>query len=244
MRSDRDGEENGRTRDKFKTERKDSINEKMDITIKGTSSRATWSQEFTDFALVVKSELSCGEEWELKCHKHVLAENSPVFKAMLKTDYAETKTSQMWIEDFKEETVILFLKYIYTPVRDVDAVKLMRAALGPKKYIFTRKFDTEKISLDLLKMSHKYEVEDLQMDCAEYLGENLSDDNVVETWLEAKKMDIENLYYKALRHLIYKRPRDSGSFLNVPGFPEIFNSLEKSMQDFLRALSIKAGIEM
>jgi len=198
--------------------------------------------EHTDFTLMVKSKAS-GKVLELKCHKHILADNSPVLKAKLRTDFAETEKNQMKISDFEKDTVISFLKYLYAPVRDAEAIRLMRVTLGQKKYIFTRKFETEELTLDLLKMSHIYEVEDLQMDCAEYLGENLCDDNVVDVWMAAERMKIENLSDQALRHLISHRPIGTG-LLDVPGFATIFNTLNVPIQHFVSLLATKAGVDM
>jgi len=198
--------------------------------------------EYTDFALVVKSN-SSGEESKLECHKHILADNSPVLKAMLRTDFAETEKNQMTINNFEKKTIISFLKYLYAPVRDAEAIRLMRATLGSEKYIFTRKFEMEELTLDLLKMSHMYEVEDLQMDCAEYLGENICDENVVDVWMEAERMKIKNLYVQALQYLIIYRPNGSG-LLDVPGFEAIFDTLDVPIQHLVSALVIKAGLKM
>jgi len=54
-------------------------------------------------------------------------------------------------------------------------------------------------------MSCIYEVEDLQMDCTEYLGGNLIDNNVVLVWLAAEKMDNQDLGNKALSYLVHPR---------------------------------------
>ena len=97
----------------------DALPEKGSITETVSPMNVTWSQEYTDFAVVACSH--SGEE-EFKCHKHILAENSPILKEMLRKDYSGTKTNQMRIENFQEETVISFLNYIYAPIRDAEAV--------------------------------------------------------------------------------------------------------------------------
>jgi len=201
----------------------------------------TWYQEYTDFAVVVKTCSSSVEE-ELKCHKFILAQNSPVIRSMMKADSLDTKTNQMRIENFEKETVISFLNYLYAPVRETEAIKLMNH-YGSKKYIITRTFETEQISLDLLKMSHIYEVEDLRMDCTEYLGGNLSDNNVVEIWLAAERMDNQDLGNKAVSYLVHKR-KGKTKIRQLPGFAEMFNSLEKPIRHLLCVLAMKAGLDI
>jgi len=220
---------------------RDVLSKNGSITETVSPTKATWSQEYTDFAVIACSHF--GKE-ELKCHKHVLAENSPLLKGLLKTDYSETKTNQMRIENFQVETVISFLNYLYAPVRDTETIEALKALHhGPKKYIFTRKFEAETITLDLLKMSHMYQVEDLQMDCAEYLGDNLGDNNVVEVWMEAEKMDNPELGNKAVSYLIHQR-KGKNKIMEVPGVEEWFNSLERPIRQFLCVLAQKAGLDI
>ena len=56
--------------------------------------QVTWDQNFTDFVIVTKS----GEK--LRVHQVFLAENSPVFKAMLTQDMLETQENQVEIKNF------------------------------------------------------------------------------------------------------------------------------------------------
>ena len=67
-----------------------------------TQAQVTWSQKVTDFTFLLES----GEE--LRCHKYVLVENSPVFDAMLTNAYEEAQKSQMSIGHFDKDTVIRF----------------------------------------------------------------------------------------------------------------------------------------
>jgi len=75
-------------------------------------------------------------------------------------------------------------------------------------------------------MSRIYEVEDLQMDCTEYLRGNLSDNNVVEVWLAAERMDNQNLGNKAISYLVHQR-KGKTKVWQPPEFADTFNSLEK-----------------
>merc|ERR1719295_1130970 len=64
-------------------------------------------EEFSDFTIVMAN----GQE--VKCHKFMLAKASPVFRAMLKKDFLETKTNRMQMTEFDPETVQSFMDYIY-----------------------------------------------------------------------------------------------------------------------------------
>ena len=55
----------------------------------------------------------------------------------------------------------------------------------PGEFVTQRLFDQKKFSLELLKMSHLYQMSDLQSDCEDYLQQTLSKENVVEAWKAA-----------------------------------------------------------
>ena len=55
----------------------------------------------------------------------------------------------------------------------------------PGEFISQRLFDQKKFSPELLKMSHLYQMPDLQSDCEDYLQQTLSKENVVEAWKAA-----------------------------------------------------------
>merc|ERR1719193_493414 len=114
----------------------------------------TWSQKLTDFVIV----LSSGKE--LQVHKHVLAENSPVFEAMLTGDMLETKLNRVKIQQFSEETIINFLQYIYSHiVFDEKIIAYLKAEFGPGKHISKRTgFEQSKYTPELMGMAHYYDV--------------------------------------------------------------------------------------
>jgi len=193
--------------------------------------KVTWSQNLTDFRLLLKSGR------EVECHKFILAENSPFFKAMFNQDCLESKTNQMKIDHFDDETVFSFLQYIYTPVKDAETMELIRAYVGQSYYIYKRSFETSKLTLDLLKMGHMYRVEDMQLDCTEYQKGNIRDENVMAVWMVAEGCDNKILCSTAINHLV-ERP-DGKKLVDVPEFTKAFRSSEKPLTDLLAAMSMK-----
>jgi len=179
------------------------------------SSKATWSQNFTDFAIVVES----GEE--LKCHKHVLASNSEFFRTLLNTDLEETKTFQVKIEHSNEETLLSFLEYLYSePLHSAKGLEQIKKKLDPNKYIFKRSFEEKKLTPELLCMAHMYRVKDLWMDCTGHLKASVCDNNVIDIWMAAEMCENQELSKVAFDHLV-ERPRGK-TFEDVPGFNKAF----------------------
>ena len=210
----------------------DSQREMSSPTTSAVEPKITWSQKLTDFGLILES----GEE--IKCHKFVLAQNSEVFEAMLTSDMKESKTSQAKVSQFSKETVISFLEYLYTEtVTDAKTVALIRNSLNAKKYIYKRPFDEEKLTLELLSMAHMYQVKDLEMDCAQHLKETISDDNVMDIWMEAEKCKNEDLCARAIDHLV-ERPRGK-TLQEVSGFNKAFQDHDKPLKDLLKKLTEK-----
>jgi len=191
--------------------------------------KVTWSQKLTDFTFVLKS----GKHLEV--HKHVLAENSEAFEAMLTQEFEESKNNQMSMLDFEDKTVFSFIEYLYADSRDPKTIKLIRAGIDPEEYIYKRSFEPHKLTVDLLKIAHMYGVEDLKTDCTEHLKKNISDDNVMEIWMAAETMENTNLSSTAMKHLV-ERPQGK-SLLEVPGFNESFQSHEKHLRDLLGTFS-------
>ena len=112
-------------------------------------------KKYTDFCLKANS----GEEF--KCHKERLADSSSFFSAMFEHEFLEAKNSCMKVAEFKAETVLHFLEYIYTNPRDPAA----------------KEFNPVKFTPDLLNMAHLYDLKDLQEDCIQYLKQNISGEN-------------------------------------------------------------------
>ena len=77
-------------------------------------------EEFANFSIVLQN----GQE--VKCHKIMLAKASPVFCAMMRKECTETKTNQIQLTEFDQDTVESFLDYIYAEeflVPDQDVIK-------------------------------------------------------------------------------------------------------------------------
>jgi len=169
-----------------------------------------------------------------------LGEHSPVFDAMLlRPEMKEAKSGKYTIENYEVETVISFLQYLYSDcVNDENVIDLIRGTVGPGEHVYKRtKFEKEKYTLELLSMAHFYHVEDLILDCTEYLKANISDNNVMDVWMKAEKCANNRLCQIALYHLV--ESENSAVLADVPGFTEAFASHDKPLKDLLEKLSIK-----
>jgi len=173
--------------------------------------------EFSDFALVLK------DGQELKCHKVKLAEVSPVFRAMLREDYEETRTNRMKMTEFDQETVLSFLDYIYSDLKRVPVQDIFKKS----------KFDEERLTLDLLRLCHMYQVTDLGDKCSEHLSKNIADANVLRIWSVAETIGNNQLRKRALDHLGKKK----GKMLELPGLKEALETpqLRESLVTYLSA---------
>jgi len=192
--------------------------------------RPSWNQKFTDFEIILQS----GEK--LRVHKLVLADNSEVFEAMLTKDMEESNTSKMSLEHFEEDAVINFIQYLYTGrVDDPETVEQLKAGAGPDQYIYKRNFDKRKFNIELLKMADMYQIEDLKLDCTEYLKKTINDDNVMEVWIGAHTLKNKTLTSWAVKHLV---DRPKGKTLNeVPGFNETFQSSDHPLMELVQVLA-------
>jgi len=181
-----------------------------------SNSKVTWNQKLTDFALILKS----GEEF--RCHKFVLANNSPVFESMFGQEADEGSQTHITIDHFDEETVVVFLEYLY-------AETLKKGA---------KSIDKKKMTLKVLSMAHMYQVKDLMAACTDYLKDSICDENVMEIWMEAIWCKNKSLCSTAMEHLV-ERPRGK-TLQEVPGFADAFESHEKPLKDLLATLSDKS----
>ena len=76
--------------------------------------------------------------------------------------------------------------------------------------------------MDLLKMSHMYDVECLLKKCTEKFIKDIDDDNTVYLWSVAESLSIDKLKEAVLEYLGQKGEK----MLEVPGFKETFKSPE------------------
>merc|ERR1719474_1347280 len=91
--------------------------------------------------------------------------------------------------------------------------------------------------MELLSMAHMYHVRDLEMDCIQRVKETISDDNVMDVWMEGERCKMETLCSIAIEHLV---ERTSGKTLHdVPGFDEVFQDHDKPLKDLLNKLTEK-----
>jgi len=195
---------------------------------------ATWSQKRTDFTIAMKS----GEK--VKVHQHILAENSEVFETMLDQEFVETKKKEMSIEQFDTATVVSFLEYLYAgSIDDPKTLERIKAGSGPGTYIYKRSFDQGKLTLDLLRMAHMYQVEDLKLDCYEHLEKTVCDDNAVELLKVAHTFENKRLSSVAISHLV-DGPQ-AKPLREIPGFKEAFQSHGEAMQALMEAFAEKTS---
>ena len=121
-----------------------------------------WNTKWPDFTLVLET----GEE--LKCHKMMLARSSPFFEAMLSTDCEETRNNRMIVKEIGLEAVKAFLEYIYA---EQDWMAEQEESMCKIKYMI--KFDTAKLTPELMKLAHMYDVKTLHCQCVDYLKKNI-----------------------------------------------------------------------
>jgi len=172
-------------------------------------------EDFSDFAIV------CENGQELHCHKIKLAEVSPVFyRMMMKKDCTEMKTNKIQMTEFDQETVEGFLDYIYA---DLELV--------PVQNQYKKKFYQKRLTAELLRFSHMYDVKNLMEKCVEHLKKNVGDANAVEVWTVAEAIGHEELKKVALEHLGKKKDK----LLEVAGMRESFQSpqLMESLVNYL-----------
>jgi len=113
------------------------------------------------------------------------------------------------VPDFEPDTVKSFLDYIYA---DLDRV--------PNQDLFKKKFDDKRLTSDLLRMSHLYEVTIIQEKCVEHLKKSIVDENVVDICFAAETTGSESLKKAALNHIGKKREK----ILDIPRMDEVYES--------------------
>jgi len=194
----------------------------------------TWNTKWADFVIVVKT----GEE--LKCHKVLIAKASPYFEALLSTQ--DTETNKIEANDFTLKTVSTFLEYIYAGFERVPKHALHKKQIdkaqpkylsegGSKHALYKKQFDRAKITPQLLRMCHTYQVTSLLEECSEHLMKTISDTNVVSIWMEAERCEITVLKNCALKYISRKKERIG----SLPGIDEAYKcpELVKTLVEFL-----------
>merc|ERR1719259_1547214 len=126
----------------------------------------------------------------------------------------------MHLTDFDQETVESFLDYIYGEQKFV-----------PGQNVFKRRFDKKRLTAELLRFCHMYDLRSLLEMCIEHLRKNMDDGNAVEVWTVAEAIGHEDLKKVALEYLGKKKEK----LLEVSGVEESFQSpqLMKSLVNHL-----------
>jgi len=162
------------------------------------------------------------------------------FEAMLTQEMEEKKNNEMRLGapgQFDRGTVISFIEYMYAGSVCGTTLEQFRAAVGPDEYIYKRCFEHKKFTINLLEIADMYQVEDLKVDCAEYLKKHICDDNVIQIWLGAETLGNESLSSLAMKHLA-DRPKGT-AFKDLPGFKEAFQSRDRSLKKLVDVLADK-----
>jgi len=182
-------------------------------------------EDFSDFSIIVAN----GQE--VKCHKLMLAKSSPVFHAMMKDNFVEAHTNKMELKQFDQQTVESFLAYIY---EDPELI--------PENDLYKKgSFDKKRLTTQLLRFSHMYDVKNLLLLCLGHLKKNVDDDNAIEVWTIADAIGNEELKDMALEYLVKKKDK----MFEVPQLEESFHfqsPLMRSLFNYLNRPTININV--
>jgi len=103
------------------------------------------------------------EDKKFPAHCHVLATHSSVFERMWESSMQEMETREVIIEDVSQDTMILFLQYMYGVLETVP--------------------DNHQVVIDLFKAADKYNVKGLVQECV-VMFEKLTDEDTLAPLLE------------------------------------------------------------
>ncbi|XP_014237864.2 BTB/POZ domain-containing protein At4g08455-like [Trichogramma pretiosum] len=123
----------------------------------------------------IKLRTSCGKE--IPAHKVVLANASPVFKAMFSHDMMENQSQSVDMMDVKYEAAVEMLRYIYTGSVEAQEFSL---------------------TSELLAAAEKYQLEGLKNTCDLKLASNLSTENTVKALAFADTYNAKYLKKRAI----------------------------------------------
>ncbi|XP_047341014.1 BTB/POZ domain-containing protein At4g08455 isoform X2 [Impatiens glandulifera] len=128
---------------------------------------------FTDVVLVAASEVY---PIPIYAHKAVLVSRSPVFRAMLKNEMAESLSGTIKISDVSHNVLEVFVNYLYTANAELD----------------------EQMACDLLIMAEKYEVKHMKDSCENFILSRLNWDNSLSSLVFAHQHNAKGLFDAAL----------------------------------------------
>ncbi|XP_014237892.1 protein maternal effect lethal 26-like [Trichogramma pretiosum] len=109
---------------------------------------------------------------EIPAHRVVLANFSPVFKAMFSLDMLEKKSQSVDMIDISYDAAVEMLRYFYIGTIESRKVSLI---------------------IDLLVAADKYQVDELKNECERILSSLLSPENAVDILQVADKCNMKNL---------------------------------------------------
>lgn len=153
---------------------------------------ACYFKFFNDYKIMLHSskiydlEVTVDKEHRFKAHKAILAARSPVFSAMLTSDFKEARTNLLEINDVSPEAFELFLHFLYTEEIKSDLE------------VFQNKLS------EILYLAEKYSTDTLKNICQLYLIRDISINNVIELFILADRYNaslLRNYCAKSIRRL-------------------------------------------
>ncbi|XP_035210542.1 BTB/POZ domain-containing protein 6-like isoform X2 [Stegodyphus dumicola] len=145
----------------------------------GAGERLFLNEDLSDITILVKG--SDHKQWRFPVHSLLLSSQSLVFWRMLSSDFSEKTSRQVIIEDIKPKTVELLLGYIYC-----GRVHL----------------ENWNCAIELLRASHKYQVDPLVQYCGRFLESVVTVCNVCYIYNEACMYALMSLKEKCLRLIL------------------------------------------
>ncbi|BFG18976.1 hypothetical protein CerSpe_052500 [Prunus speciosa] len=116
------------------------------------------------------------DEYPVPAHKAILANRSPVLRAMLDNEMKESLSGTIKIGDVSYDALRAFVNYLYTAEVCLD----------------------QKLACELLVMSEKYQVQHLKDFCQKFVVSNLNLDNSLSTYTFAHQHNFKPIIDAAL----------------------------------------------
>jgi len=129
------------------------------------------------------------DDTEVKAHKFILMDGSPVFKAMFESGMSETKSREIKVEDIDDETMRELLKLMYsddpTPIELMPPKLLKKLLYAAEKYeldwiksycgyILSESCDVE-TAPSLHKLAKRYRLEELEKEVTDFASANFAE---------------------------------------------------------------------